>query len=64
MGRTGSTGKYGQPGRRPTVITGASSGIGAATALTLAAAGFPVALAARRAERCEQLAQQIRDAGG
>jgi NADP-dependent 3-hydroxy acid dehydrogenase YdfG len=57
-------GRYDQPARRPAVITGASSGIGAATALTLASAGFPVALAARRTERCEQLAQQIRDAGG
>jgi NADP-dependent 3-hydroxy acid dehydrogenase YdfG len=57
-------GKYDQPARRPAVVTGASSGIGAATALALAAAGFPVALGARRVERCEELARQIRDGGG
>jgi len=57
-------GKYDQPERRPAVITGASSGIGAATALSLAAAGFPVALAARRTDRCEALAEQIRGTGG
>jgi NADP-dependent 3-hydroxy acid dehydrogenase YdfG len=52
------------PDRRPAVVTGASSGIGAATAVTLAAAGFPVALGARRTDRCEELAGQIRDGGG
>jgi NADP-dependent 3-hydroxy acid dehydrogenase YdfG len=46
------------------VVTGASSGIGAATALTLAEAGFPVALGARRVEKCEEVVAQIRDAGG
>ncbi|WP_296603323.1 SDR family oxidoreductase [Nocardioides sp.] len=56
--------KYEQPSRRPTVVTGASSGIGAATALALAAAGFPVALGARRTERCEDVAAQVREAGG
>ncbi|CAN5297564.1 SDR family NAD(P)-dependent oxidoreductase [soil metagenome] len=41
------------------VVTGASSGIGAATARTLAADGFHVYAAARRAERIEELAVEI-----
>ncbi len=49
---------------RPIAITGASSGIGAATALACAAAGMPVALAARRLDRCEELAKQINASGG
>jgi NADP-dependent 3-hydroxy acid dehydrogenase YdfG len=57
-------GKYDQPARRPAVITGASSGIGAATAVALAAAGYPVALGARRTDKCEELAAQIRTSGG
>ena len=57
-------GKYCHPDRRPAVVSGASSGIGAATASALAAAGLPVALGARRVERCEELAEQIRAAGG
>lgn len=52
------------PARRPTLIAGASSGIGAATAIELAARGFPVALGARRVDRCEDLAAQIRADGG
>jgi NADP-dependent 3-hydroxy acid dehydrogenase YdfG len=56
--------KYHQPARRPAVVTGASSGIGAATALALGAAGHPVALGARRTDKCEEVAAAIRDQGG
>lgn len=52
------------PERRPAIVTGASSGIGEATTRALAAAGFPVALGARRLERCEQIAAEIRGDGG
>jgi NADP-dependent 3-hydroxy acid dehydrogenase YdfG len=45
--------------RRTAVVTGASSGIGEATARALAAAGFEVVCAARRLERCEKLAREI-----
>lgn len=45
-------------------ITGASSGIGEATALALARAGAAVALAARRGERIEALAERIGEEGG
>lgn len=49
---------------KPIVITGASSGIGAATAAACARAGMPVAIAARRMDRLTQLADQVRAAGG
>jgi NAD(P)-dependent dehydrogenase (short-subunit alcohol dehydrogenase family) len=52
------------PERRPAVITGASSGIGAATAGALAAEGHPVILAARRTEVCEEIAAAIVEQGG
>jgi NADP-dependent 3-hydroxy acid dehydrogenase YdfG len=46
------------------LVTGASSGIGAATAAALAAQGAAVALAARRRDRMETLATDIRGRGG
>lgn len=52
------------PVRRPAVVTGASSGIGRAVALGLAALGHPVVLGARRVERCEEVAAQIFADGG
>jgi NADP-dependent 3-hydroxy acid dehydrogenase YdfG len=44
---------------RVALVSGASSGIGAATVRSLAAAGFRVVAAARRLERCEEVAREV-----
>ena len=46
------------------IITGASSGIGAAAALTLGDAGYRVVIAARRMDRLTDLASRIHERGG
>src|SRR3984885_4257734 len=49
---------------RVALVTGASQGIGRATALALAAAGARVAVAARNAEKLAAVAEEITQAGG
>ena len=46
------------------VITGASSGLGEATARLLSAQGAPVVLGARRADRLQSLADELTGRGG
>jgi NAD(P)-dependent dehydrogenase (short-subunit alcohol dehydrogenase family) len=46
------------------IVTGASSGIGYATAVTLARAGAAVVINARRRERLDELAAEIAGQGG
>jgi NADP-dependent 3-hydroxy acid dehydrogenase YdfG len=46
------------------IVTGASSGIGRATALTLAHAGTAVVIHARRKDRLDELSSEIADRGG
>jgi NADP-dependent 3-hydroxy acid dehydrogenase YdfG len=52
------------PTRRPVIVAGASSGIGAATATELAHRGFPVAVGARRTDNLAELVEKIRADGG
>ncbi len=49
---------------RATAVTGASAGIGAATAVALGRLGWPVALGARRLERLERVGREVERAGG
>lgn len=53
-----------QLGGKVALVTGASSGIGEATAKALSAAGAAVAIGARRAEKLKDLAEQLEKAGG
>jgi hypothetical protein len=49
---------------KPIIISGASSGIGAATAIACAQAGMPVTLFARREDKLELVADKIKQSGG
>jgi NAD(P)-dependent dehydrogenase (short-subunit alcohol dehydrogenase family) len=75
---SGSTTEWSLPGSEPrsvadarhwlagrlALVTGASRGIGAATAEAIAAAGARVVLAARTGEQLDDVARRIREAGG
>ena len=50
----------GHPNRRRALVTGASSGLGAAFAVALARRGFDIVVVARRRERLEALAEDLR----
>jgi len=50
--------------QRGAIVTGASSGIGAATAIELGRLGFRVAAGARRMERLQEVVQQVDAVGG
>jgi short-subunit dehydrogenase len=52
------------PNQRAAIVTGASSGIGEATARLLAQNGFAVAIIARRKDRLDSLASEIEAGGG
>ena len=54
----------GKLARTAALVTGASSGIGEATALALAGEGASVAIAARRKDKLDDLAKRIESAGG
>ncbi|MBV8066711.1 MAG: SDR family NAD(P)-dependent oxidoreductase, partial [Candidatus Eremiobacteraeota bacterium] len=49
---------------RTLIVTGASSGIGRAVALASARAGYRIVMVARRADRLEHVASELRNAGG
>jgi NADP-dependent 3-hydroxy acid dehydrogenase YdfG len=53
-----------EPGHRIAVVTGASAGVGRAIASAFGGLGWTVALGARRLDRLEETADQVRAAGG